>query len=340
MLFRAGLSHARRTVHAMASAIETTALRRSFKGLDAVAGIDLAVETGEIYGFLGPNGAGKSTTLKMLCTLLLPSSGTARVAGFDVATQPDDVRRTIGVALQEASLDMKQTGTEILDLQARLYGMRKAERAVRVREVAAIANIGDAVDRLVGTYSGGMKRRLDLAAALVHSPKILFLDEPTTGLDPASRAVVWEEVGRLNRDLGITVFLTTQYLEEADALADRIGIIDAGRIVAEGTPEELKRQVGSDQIVVSVDGSCENAASALRSVLHDAKVTVESDEVHVAMQEGSAALATIAITLSDRGMRVRDLNLRRPTLDDVFLALTGAKATSSPAPVATTAGVR
>ena len=197
-------------------------------------GVDLGVNSGEIYGFLGPNGAGKSTTVRMLCTLLAPTAGQATVAGYDVVDRPGDVRIRIGVALQEAALDERQTGREILDLQARLYGLSAADRAASIARAVDLADIGNAMDARIKTYSGGMKRRLDLAASLIHGPEVLFLDEPTTGLDPVSRAQVWDEVRRLNGELGVTVFLTTQYLEEADALADRVAIIDGGRIVEEG----------------------------------------------------------------------------------------------------------
>ena len=223
------------------AAVLTEGLRRRFDDNVAVDGVDLEVAPGEIYGFLGPNGAGKSTTVRMLCTLLLPTGGRARVAGHDVATEPDAVRLRIGVALQDAALDDKQTGRELLRLQGRLYGLHRDEIDRRLDDLEPLVDIGDALDDRIGTYSGGMKRRLDLAAALVHNPEVLFLDEPTTGLDPISRAKVWDEVRRLNEQLGMTIFLTTQYLEEADQLAHRVGIINGGKLVAEGTPEELKR---------------------------------------------------------------------------------------------------
>ena len=235
-------------------AIHTERLARHFSGVPAVDGVDLRIPPGEIYGFLGPNGAGKSTTVRMLCTLLSPTGGRALVAGHDIAAAPGRVRLSIGVALQDAALDPKQTGSELLRLQGRLYGLGNRALVRRLAELAELTELGDALDRPIGTYSGGMKRRLDLAAALVHNPQILFLDEPTTGLDPASRARVWAEIRRLNQQLGMTIFLTTQYLEEADELAHRVGIIDHGRIVAEGTPGELKRSVGTDVIVARVDG--------------------------------------------------------------------------------------
>src|SRR4051795_10078939 len=223
-------------------------LSRRFKEIEAVGGIDLEVKPGEIYGFLGPNGAGKSTTVLMLTTLLPPTGGRASVAGFDVATQGPEVRVRIGAALQEAALDNFLTGREHFDLQGGLHGMPKAERMRRADELLERVGLEEAADRKVGGYSGGMRRRLDLALALVHNPSILFLDEPTTGLDPQSRSALWEEVGRLSADDGVTVFLTTQYLEEADVLADRVAIIDRGKIVAEGTPTQLKAEIGQSSI--------------------------------------------------------------------------------------------
>ncbi len=223
-------------------AVEARGLIKTYGDVEAVRGVDLHVRAGEVFGFLGPNGAGKSTTVKMLTTLLTITSGSASVAGVDVAREPDLVRRRIGVALQEAGLDPRQNGRELLILQARLFGMTPAEAADRARDLLALVELEDAADRRIKTYSGGMKRRLDLASALVHRPDVLFLDEPTTGLDPSSRLTVWDEVRRIN-ERGTTVFLTTQYLEEADALCDRLAIIDDGRIVREGTPASLKAEL-------------------------------------------------------------------------------------------------
>jgi ABC-2 type transport system ATP-binding protein len=304
-------------------AIHADALVRQFNGSRAVDNVDLRISAGEIYGFLGPNGAGKSTTVRMLCTLLAPTGGRALVAGYDVARQANEVRLRIGVALQESALDPKQTGNELLVLQGRLYGMSGKAIARRLAELAELIELGDALDRQIGTYSGGMQRRLDLAAALVHNPQVLFLDEPTTGLDPASRARVWSEIRRLNQQLGMTIFLTTQYLEEADELAHRVGIIDRGRIVAEGTPEELKRSVGTDVIVARVAGNAETALHLLDGVPGVLSVEAHGQELVVATSNGAAAISPVAVALASSKMTVRDLTLRTPTLDDVFLELTG-----------------
>ncbi|HEX5615858.1 MAG TPA: ATP-binding cassette domain-containing protein [Acidimicrobiia bacterium] len=305
------------------SAIVAEGLQRSFAGALAVAGVDLDVAEGEIYGFLGPNGAGKSTTVRMLCTLLAPTSGRALVAGHDVQHEADAVRLRIGVALQDAALDDQQTGRELLVLQARLFGLTRHDTERRLRELTELIDIGDALDQRVKTYSGGMKRRLDLAAALVHNPDVLFLDEPTTGLDPVSRARVWEEVERLNRDLGMTIFLTTQYLEEADALAGRIAIIDRGTIVAEGTPNDLKRSIGSDVIIARFEGDASTAQSSVLDVAGVEHVSVHGDELTIRVSDGDAAIGPVAVALHGCGVPVRALTLRTPTLDDVFLELTG-----------------
>src|SRR5260221_6710841 len=247
-------------------AIRTDSLVRRFGDFTSVAGVDLAVDRGEIYGCLGPNGAGKSTTVRVLCTLLAPTGGSATLAGYDVGSQPGDVRLQLGVALQDAALDPKQAGRELLRLQGLLYGLPKSAMAQRVDELGELIDLTDALDRPISTYSGGMKRRLDLVAALVHNPEILFLDEPTTGLDPVSRVSVWDEVRRLNGELGMTIFLTTQYLEEADELCGRGGIINRGRIVAEGTPEELKRSVGNDVIIARVDDDAAALCSSIEGL--------------------------------------------------------------------------
>ncbi|MGH9133024.1 MAG: ATP-binding cassette domain-containing protein [Ilumatobacteraceae bacterium] len=309
----------------MCSAIRSEALVRQYGELTAVDGVDLDVAAGEIYGFLGPNGAGKSTTVRMLCTLLGPTSGSATVAGYDVVDDPGAVRLRIGVALQEAALDPRQTGAELLRLQGLLYGLPRSEANRRVGELGELIDLADALKRPISTYSGGMRRRLDLAAALVHDPQILFLDEPTTGLDPVSRARVWEEVRRLNTDLGTTIFLTTQYLEEADALADRVGIIDAGRIVAEGTPAELKRSIGTDVIIARLDRDAAQVREMIERVPGVLSVEARGSELIVATTDGSATVSPVAVALSACEVAVRDLTLRTPTLDDVFLELTGSR---------------
>ncbi len=306
------------------AAIETDDLRRRFGDFEAVAGVDLRISQGEIYGFLGPNGAGKSTTVKMLCTLLAPTGGRGTVAGHDIADEPDQVRLRIGAALQDAAIDPKLSGRELLVLQGRYYGLHRKEIEARMVDVLRLVDIGDAIDRRAGTYSGGMRRRLDLAAALVHNPEILFLDEPTTGLDPVSRARVWDEVRRLNTDLGMTIFLTTQYLEEADELADRVGIINDGRIVAEGTPDALKRQIGQDVINARIDGDCEVAQRAVVGLPGVDAATIHGETLVVSTADGAATISPVAVALSGCGVRVIDLSLRTPTLDDVFFELTGA----------------
>jgi ABC-2 type transport system ATP-binding protein len=311
------------SVVASERAIQARSLERRFGDFVAVDHIDLDIGRGEIYGFLGPNGAGKTTTVRMLVTLLAPTSGEAWVAGHNITTEPEEVRLKIGVALQGASLDPKQTGVEFLRLQGRLYGLSRREIDGRLERLRELIDIGEALDHRMSTYSGGMKRRLDLAAALVHDPEILFLDEPTTGLDPNSRRVVWDEVRRLNQEYGTTIFLTTQYLEEADQLADRVGIIAQGRLVAEGPPADLKRQVGLDLVLVRVDGSPEMAAEAVRLLDGVDEVTFRDLELTIKTSDGSRLLGRVAVALSEAGIGVETLSHRAPTLDDVFMATTG-----------------
>src|SRR5918994_782909 len=282
-------------------AIETRDLQRVFSGgVTAVAGVDLEIADREIYAFLGPNGAGKTTTVRMLTTLLRPTGGTATVAGHDIVGDAAAVRRAIGVALQEAALDPLMTGRELIRLQATLHGLPAAEGRTRAERLRARVGLANAADRRVGTYSGGMRRRLDLASALVHEPNILFLDEPTTGLDPVSRKAIWEEVDKLNRE-GTTVFLTTQYLEEADKLADRVGIIDDGRIVAEGTMDRAEK-------ILSRFGK---------------PLPAKDGAALVELEHGAAGVAPVVRALDDAGLAVESLDLVRPTLDDVFVAKTG-----------------
>jgi ABC-2 type transport system ATP-binding protein len=305
--------------------IEVLGLVREFKnGPRAVDEIDLAVAPGEIYGFLGPNGAGKSTTVLMLTTLLPPTAGTARVAGHDIVREGPAVRATIGAALQEAALDPLLTGRDHMRLQTTLQGLPKAERRPRGDELLERLGLADDAERKVGAYSGGMKRRLDLALALVHHPRVLFLDEPTTGLDPSSRADLWQEVSRLAREDGVTVFLTTQYLEEADVLADRVGIIDHGRIVAEGTPDALKAEIGRPSVQAEPVDRADR--DALAGVLSRFGGTVAAPPGAAAVRlESGEDLVAVVRALDAAELRVADLQLHQPSLDDVFLAKTGRK---------------
>ena len=304
--------------------IEAIDLVREFKkGPRAVDGINLRVEPGEIYGFLGPNGAGKSTTVLMLTTLLPPTAGTATVAGFDIVSEGPRVRSAIGAALQEAALDPLLTGTEHMRLQTALHGLDKSEREKRGGELLERVGLTKAADRKVGGYSGGMKRRLDLALALAHEPRILFLDEPTTGLDIQSRTALWEEVARLAAEDGVTVFLTTQYLEEADVLADRVGIIDHGHIVAEGTPAELKAEIGRPTVeaVPCNPDEREHTAAVLARFGEPADGGTKGAAVLLA--GGDSGLAEVVRALDSEGIKIETLQLHAPSLDDVFLAKTG-----------------
>src|SRR4051812_39078320 len=289
--------------------IEVEGLVREFKEVHAVAGIDLEVAAGEIYGFLGPNGAGKSTTVLMLTTLLPPTSGRATVGGFDITHEGAKVRGVIGAALQEAALDPLLTGREHVQLQATLQGLPRADRKRRSAELLDRVGLTEAADRRVGGYSGGMKRRLDLALALVHGPRILFLDEPTTGLDPQSRSALWAEVSRLARDEGVTVFLTTQYLEEADVLADRVGIIDQGRIVAEGTPEELKAEIGRPSVEATPARATDRDAVARILSSFGEEIAAQPGAVAVRLEHGAEDLADVVRALDAEGLRVANLRL-------------------------------
>ena len=306
-------------------AIETQGLVRHFGAVRAVDGVDLAVRKGEIYGFLGPNGAGKTTVIRMLVTLLAPTGGRAMVAGYDVMSQADLVRSNIGVALQDAALDNKQTGRELLRLQGRLYGLSSREINRRIDELASLVDLGSAMDRLIGTYSGGMKRRLDLAAALIHHPKVLFLDEPTTGLDPLSRSRIWDEVREINASMQVTIFLTTQYLEEADSLAERVGIIDQGRLAAQGAPADLKRERGSDLIVARLDKDADGAVEALAGIPAVSAIETHGNEITISVTNGASLISAVALRLSEYDLAVQELTLRTPTLDDVYLHVTGAR---------------
>src|SRR5437764_3237424 len=288
----------------------------------AVDGIDLGVAPGEIFGFLGPNGAGKSTTVLVLTTLLPPTAGRARVGGLDVVREGAAVRRAIGASLQESALDPYLSGREHMRLQSALHGIGKSEREARGDELLARVGLTEAADRKVGGYSGGMKRRLDLALALVHRPRLLFLDEPTTGLDVQSRTALWDEVRRLAAD-GVTVFLTTQYLEEADALAHRVGIIDRGKLVAEGTPTELKATIGRPSVEAIPLDAGDRARTADVLGRFGEETPASTNGVAVRLPEGFGDLAEVVRALDAEGIAIADLRLHAPTLDDVFLAKTG-----------------
>lgn len=306
--------------------IAARSLSRSFRnGVEAVRGLDLTVDPGEVFGFLGPNGAGKTTTVRMLCTLLPPTSGTATVAGLHVVAQAAAVRRQIGVALQDIGLDPVQTGRELLELQCGLYGITGRRGRARAEELLTLVGLTDAADRRTKTYSGGMKRRLDLASALVHSPTVLFLDEPTTGLDPASRQTIWAEVRRINAG-GATVFLTTQYLEEADQLCDRLAIIDEGRIVAEGTPDQLKADMGHDVVSITLAGADAAATEAAVIGLPGLeRVAAECNGLALYVQDGAGSIVEIVRRLERDRLQVGAIRVGRPSLDDVFLQATGRR---------------
>lgn len=304
--------------------IKAEGLKRRFGKIEAVSGIDLAIAQGEVFGFLGPNGAGKSTTVRMLTTLLLPSEGQAWVAGHDVVSGADQVRRSIGVALQDAAIDPLMTGRELIKLQATLHGIGKAEAKRKGDHLLERVGLTAAADRRVGTYSGGMRRRLDLALSLIHEPKVLFLDEPTTGLDPNSRQAIWDEVRALNRE-GTTVFLTTQYMEEADQLAGRIAIIDNGLIVAEGTPAFLKAKVGDPTLQVALDPGADELAAETVLLRFGESVPAARGSVASRLPGGAEQVTEVVRALDEAGIKVAGLELHNPTLDDVFQQVTGRR---------------
>jgi ABC-2 type transport system ATP-binding protein len=301
-------------------------LSKLYKGdVVAVNDISFKVSEGTIFGFLGPNGAGKSTTIKILTTLALPSAGHAWVGGYDVVTEADRVRRIAGVALQDVGIDRLMKPMELLTLQGQLFGADRKQAEARGRELLNLVRLADDVDRRVGTYSGGMRRRLDLAMALVHEPEILFLDEPTSGLDPASRRDIWDEVRRLNRKLGMTIFLTTQYLEEADELADTIAIIDKGKIATEGSPSKLKAAIGNESINLSFDdrATAEKALNELGGM--GDRLQLDRDVVRLYLGQAAQAIPSVMNRLQQAGLSPISLTLTQPTLDDVFLQVTGQR---------------
>ena len=308
----------------MPNPIEATNLTRAFGDLIAVGGISLAVSKGEVFGFLGPNGAGKSTAVRMLTTLLKPTSGEAWVAGHNVVSNAGDVRKKIGVALQDAAIDPLMTGNELLRLQSVLHGIPKRKARIRCGELLERVGLTAAGDRRVGTYSGGMRRRLDLALSLVHEPEVLFLDEPTTGLDPTSRLALWEEVRNLNQEIGTTVFLTTQYLEEADQLAQRIAIIDEGKIVREGTPTMLKAKVGAPTLRVDVWDKDLRSAKEIMLQFGDER-PARKGRIAIGLNAGTRGITVVLKALEDQSIEVQHVELDEPSLDDVFADATGRR---------------
>ncbi len=304
--------------------LECEDLRKTFAGgFEAVRGITFGIEEGEAFGLLGPNGAGKTTTMRMLGTLLTPSGGRATVAGHDVVREAAAVRRAIGFAMQEAGLARYATGREHLLMMGRLYGLSRAQARARSDELLTLFGLEEAADRQVRTYSGGMRRRIDLACGLVHQPRLLFLDEPTTGVDPTSRAALWDELRRLQAD-GVSLFLTTHYLEEADRLCDRLAIVDRGVIVVRGTPDELKAEVGADVVTVGVEETEAAGAAAVLTPLGRARIAGGGRSVALELTDGAAAVAGIVELLRGTGIVPSTITVARPTLDDVFLRYTGA----------------
>lgn len=304
-------------------AIKASKLSKTFGDKQAVKNVSFEIKKGEIYGFLGPNGAGKSTTIRMLVTLSEPTTGDAFILGSSVKTDEGAVRLKIGVALQEAALDGTQNGLEFLRLQAHLYGIRGKAVEQRLADLSTLVDIGDAINKPIKTYSGGMKRRLDLAAALIHNPEVLFLDEPTTGLDPVSRARVWDEIRRLNTELGMTIFLTTQYLEEADQLCDRIAIIADGQIKVEGTPTELKKLVGNDIVNATVSKPSATLRSSLEALTSVKKVEQNGSRFAISVVNASKHVSELVRVLTEHSRGIDELTIRTPSLDDVFLQITG-----------------
>lgn len=308
----------------MSTMIHVKDLVKTFKGnVQAVKGVSFDIEEGEFFAFLGPNGAGKSTVVQIITTLLKATSGTAQIAGYDVSNEPDKIRQMIGVALQETGIDPQLTGRELLELQGKLFGFKHGEAKKRSDELLELVGLTEDAHRKSGKYSGGMRRRLDLALTLVQEPKVLFLDEPTTGLDPYNRKLIWEEVRKLNKERGTTIFLTTQYLEEADQLADRIAIINEGHIVATGTQEELKKSVGQDVIdlIFHSEEEAQQAAKSLKLFSGECKQT--GSELRLFLDNGTAKLPEIIRQLDQETLMPAQLNVSPPTLDDVFLSITG-----------------
>jgi ABC-2 type transport system ATP-binding protein len=318
------------SVGGVPAAVETSRLHKRYGSVEALRGVDLLVETGSVFGLLGPNGAGKTTAVRILTTLLQPDEGSASVAGFDVVREPARVRERIGLAGQYAAVDENLTGFENLEMVGRLYHVSRATSRARARELLESFDLADAGGRLVRTYSGGMRRRVDLAAALVARPPVLFLDEPTTGLDIRSRIGLWDAIEALVSE-GTTVLLTTQDLDEADRLADRIAVVDHGLVIAEGTPQELKEQVGGERIDIHLcnDGRGDEALAALAAISSD-RPFLEDGSVRVPVAERRGSIADAVRRLDDAGIAIDDISVSTPTLDDVFLTLTGRPTESEP----------
>ncbi len=305
-------------------AIETSKLTKVFGKLRAVDGISLSVKQGEIFGLLGPNGAGKTTAIRMLSTTLKITSGSARVCGFCVEENPDDVRKSIGIVFQEPALDIELTGKENLDFHARMYGMEGKAREKRIKSVLKLVGLGDKASSLVKTYSGGMKRRLEIARGLMHYPRVLFLDEPTLGLDAQTRRVIWEHIRKINREFGITIILTTHYMEEADYLCGRVSIMDHGRILASGTPKRLKDSIGAD--IVSVKTPCpKRLESGLKGLEWAGKTRIHDSHISISLKSGETRIPQIIRTAEKLKLRVESVELHKPTLEDVFIHYTGRK---------------
>jgi ABC-2 type transport system ATP-binding protein len=306
-------------------AIEATSLIKRYpKDVTALDGLSFSVEHGTVFGLLGPNGAGKSTAVKILTTLATPDEGSASVMGIDAIARPDQVRRTIGVVAQGSGVDVQATGRENVRLQGQLYGLGGGSLERRIAELLQRFGLAEAADRVARGYSGGMQRRLDIAMALVHDPKVLFLDEPTTGLDPEARAGMWDEISRLSRDQGITVLLTTHYLEEADQLASRLAIVDRGKVVGEGTPDELKRELRGDAIQVDLAGNYNGAVhSALERIEGVHEVALDGRALRARADDGGRAVPVVLQALEAHGVAVASVRVARPSLDDVYLRFTG-----------------
>ncbi|RLM67142.1 ATP-binding cassette domain-containing protein [Halorubrum sp. Atlit-26R] len=305
-------------------AIQVDTLTKRFETTTAVDGLSFTVEQGELFGMLGPNGAGKSTLINILCTLLKPSDGRATVNGYDIREETAAVRDSIGIVFQEPALDEELTGAENLAFHARLYGLGKAERTERIDEVLELVDLATVRDEPVKQYSGGMKRRLEIARGLIHEPAVLFLDEPTLGLDAQTRRATWEYIRRMNEDAGVTVVLTTHYMEEADQLCDRVAIVDQGKIVALDTPEALKDQQGGDVIVVGLDGDAATLVAQLETQSWVREIDVTETEVHVTLELGETRIPDLVRIADDVGVAITSVELRKPSLETVFLSLTGS----------------